>query len=104
MLKDVQVLTNQDNVADARLDVGSTSETVEVTTGTVEVQTSSSSLNNNFDSNQVLNVPVTGGAAFSALNLAMLAPNTIATPGGTQGTGGAIGGTAPEIITLRWTG
>ena len=96
VLKDVQVLTNQDNVADARLDVGSTSETVEVTTGSVEVQTSSSSLNNSFDSNQVLNVPVTGGIAFSALNLAMLAPNTIATPGGTQGTGGAIGGNRPR--------
>src|SRR6202022_1297222 len=48
------------------------------------------------DSNQVLNVPVTGGLAFSALNLAMLAPNTIATPGGTQGVGGAIGGTRPR--------
>jgi outer membrane receptor protein involved in Fe transport len=96
VLKDVPVLADQDNVADAHLDLGSASETVEVTTGNIEVQTTSSSLNNNFDSNQVLNVPVTGGLAFSALNLAMLAPNTIATPGGTQGVGGAIGGTRPR--------
>lgn len=92
----VSVLADQDNVADAHLELGSTSETVEVTTGSVEVQTTSSTLNNNFDSNQVLNVPVTGGTLYSALNLSILAPNTIATPGGVQGTGGAIGGTRPR--------
>lgn len=96
LLKDVPVLADQDNVADAHLTLGSTTETVEVTTGNVEVQTTSSSLNNNFDSSQVLNVPVTGGTLYSALNLAVLAPNTVATPGGTQGTGGAIGGTRPR--------
>jgi hypothetical protein len=94
--KDVTVLSNQDNVADAQLAIGQSSETVEVTTGTVEVQTTSSSLDNNFDNNQILNVPVTGGAAYSPLNLAMLAPNTVATPGGSQGVGGSVGGTRPR--------
>jgi uncharacterized protein YaiE (UPF0345 family) len=104
ILRDVPVLADQDNVADAHLTLGSTSETVEVTTGNVEVQTTSSSLNNNFDSGQVLNVPVTGGTLYSALNLAVLAPNTVATPGGSQGTGGSLEAPVHETITSRWTG
>jgi Carboxypeptidase regulatory-like domain len=92
----VSVLVDQDNVADARLQLGSASETVEVNASVAQVETTSSSLNNNFDSNQVLNVPVTGGTLYSALNLAILAPNTIAQPGGTQGIGGAVGGTRPR--------
>jgi outer membrane receptor protein involved in Fe transport len=94
--KDVPVLADQDNVADAKLEVGSNTEVVEVMAGAAQVETTSSALNNNFDSRDVLNVPVAGGAAYSALNLAILAPNTIAQPGGTAGTGGAIGGTRPR--------
>jgi len=37
--KDITVLANQDNVADARLEIGAASETVEVVAGTAEVQT-----------------------------------------------------------------
>jgi len=40
--KDFIVLANQDNVADARLEIGAATETVEVLAGTAEVQTSSS--------------------------------------------------------------
>ena len=94
--KGVVVGANQDNVADAHLEVGTASEVVEVSAGVSQVETTSSLLNNQFDSKDVLNVPVVGGAAYSALNLAILAPNTIAQPGGTAGTGGAIGGTRPR--------
>jgi Carboxypeptidase regulatory-like domain/TonB dependent receptor len=92
----VIVLVDQDNVADAKLSLGQTSETVEVDASASEIETTSSSFNNNFDTTQVLNVPVVGGAVYSALNLSMLAPNTTAQPGGTQGVGGAIGGTRPR--------
>ena len=94
--KGVPVGANQDNVADARLELGTASEVVEVSAGVSQVETTSSVLNNQFDSKDVLNVPVVGGAAYSTLNLAILAPNTIAQPGGTAGTGGAIGGTRPR--------
>jgi hypothetical protein len=94
--RDVQVLADQDNIADVRLEVGTTAETVEVIAGAAEVQTSSSTLNNNFASDQVLNVPVTGGTLNSALNLAILVPNTIAQPGGADGVGGAVGGNRPR--------
>ena len=94
--KNVPVLVDQDNVSDARLTLGSASEVVEVTAGAAQIETTSSALNNNFDTNAVLNVPVTGGTVYSVLNLAILAPNTTAQPGGSAGAGGAIGGTRPR--------
>src|SRR6202040_3876477 len=94
--KDVTVLADQENVADAQLQLGVASETVEVTAGTEQVQTTSSSLNNNFDSQALLNLPVVGGALSSPLNLAILAPNVVAQPGGTTGIGGSVGGTRPR--------
>jgi hypothetical protein len=94
--KGVPVGANQDNVADAHLELGSTAEVVEVLAGTAQVETTSSTFNNQFDSKDVLNVPVVGGAVYSPLNLAILAPNTTAQPGGSAGTGGAVGGTRPR--------
>jgi len=94
--KGVPVLVDQDNVADAHLSLGNASEVVEVTAAAAQIETTSSSLNNNFDSNQIANVPVVGGTLYSVLNLSILAPNTIAQPGGTVGVGGSIGGTRPR--------
>ncbi len=94
--KDVAVLADQDNVADAKLEIGTGSETVEVTAGSAEVQTTTSDLNNNYNGDQANNLPIQGGVVASALNLALLAPNVIAQPGGTQGIGGAVGGTRPR--------
>ena len=91
--KDVTVLADQDNVADARLEIGTAAETVEVVAGAAAVQTTSSDINNNFDSKDVLNLPSAAGVLNgSPLNLAILAPNVVATPGGTQGIGGSVGG------------
>ena len=95
--KGIPVLANQDNVADARLDIGAASETVEVVAGTAEVQTTSSDLTNNFSAQDVANLPSSAGVLNgSPLNLAILAPNVVATPGGAQGVGGAVGGTRPR--------
>ena len=93
----VPVLTNRDNVADARLSVGTTSETVEVIAGTAAVQTASSDLTHTFDAQDVADLPSSGGVLNgSPLNLAILAPNVVATPGGAQGVGGSVGGTRPR--------
>src|SRR5271168_1153550 len=95
--KDISVLSNQDNVADGRLEIGGATETVEVTSGAQEVETTSSQLNNNYDAKDVEDLPNASGTLNgSPLNLAVLAPNVIATPGGTQGIGGSVGGTRPR--------
>src|SRR5450432_734606 len=95
--KDVNVLANQENVADISLEIGSIAETVEVVAGAVEVQTTSSTLNNTYDSKDVIGLPQAPGVLNgSPLNLALLAPNVNAQPGGVTGVGGAVGGTRPR--------
>lgn len=97
VLAGVSVLANQDNVADARLNIGAESETVEVTAGAAVVQTASSDLTNTFESQDVANLPSSAGVLNgSPLNLAILAPNVVATPGGAQGVGGSVGGNRPR--------
>ena len=94
--KDVSVIANQDNVADAQVELGAATETIEVTGGAVEVQTSSSSLNNSFDTHSV-DLPNSAGTLNGTLlNLAVLAPNVVAQPGGVTGIGGSVGGTRPR--------
>lgn len=95
--KDVVVLADRDNTADAQLQVGTATEILEVVGDGVSVQTSSSSLSNDFNSQDVLNLPSGGGALNgSPLNLAVLAPNVVAQPGGVTGAGGSVGGTRPR--------
>ena len=94
---DVPVLADQDNVADAKLDLGVATETIEVSAGAVAVETASSALNNDYDSKDVLNLPNASGTLNgSPINLAVLAPNVIAQPGGVTGIGGSVGGTRPR--------
>lgn len=95
--KDVVVFADRDNTADAQLQVGTVTEIVEVDGTGVAIQTSSSSLGNDFNSQDVLNLPNAGGALNgSPLNLAVLAPNVVAQPGGVTGVGGSVGGTRPR--------
>jgi outer membrane receptor protein involved in Fe transport len=94
---EISVVANQDNVADARLDLGVATEIVEVSAGGVAIQTTSSELNNTFDSNNVSGLPSAAGTLNgSPLNLAVLAPNVVAQPGGVTGIGGSVGGTRPR--------
>lgn len=93
---DVPVLADRENVADVKLELGAATETVEVNAESVQVQISDASLNNTFDATEVANLPVVGGAVASPLNLAMLAPNVTAQPGGVTGIGGSVGGTRPR--------
>ena len=94
--KDVNVVANQQNEANARLEVGGMSEVVEVSSGAVTVQTTTSTLSSTFDTKDVELPNASGTLNGSPLNLAVLAPNVIATPGGTQGIGGSVGGTRPR--------
>jgi hypothetical protein len=95
--RDVVVLADHENTADAQLQMGGASEVVEVVGSAIEVDTSSSTLNNDFSSQDVQNLPNAGGALNgSPLNLAVLAPNVVAQPGGVTGVGGSVGGTRPR--------
>jgi hypothetical protein len=93
---DINVAANQDNVADARMDMGVATEVVEVSGGSVAIQTASSELNNTFDSRAVDLPNGAGTLNGSPLNLAVLAPNVVAQPGGVTGIGGSVGGTRPR--------
>jgi len=95
--KDVVVVADQDNLADAKLELGSAGETIEVVAGAVAVQTTDSTLTNDFDAKDVSGLPQAGGTLNgSPLNLAVLAPNVVAQPGGVTGVGGSVGGTRPR--------
>jgi outer membrane receptor protein involved in Fe transport len=93
---EIAVLANQDNVADAHLDLGVATEVVEVTGGAAEIQTTSSSINNTYDTRDVDLPNAAGTLNGSPLNLAVLAPNVVAQPGGVTGIGGSVGGTRPR--------
>jgi hypothetical protein len=93
---EVSVLANQDNVADAHMDLGVATEIVEVSGGAVQIQTTSSALNNTFDTSAVDLPNAAGTLNGSPLNLAVLAPNVVAQPGGVTGIGGSVGGTRPR--------
>ncbi len=93
---DVSVIANQDNEADAHLDLGIATEVVEVSGGAADVQTTSSSLNNTYDVRDVELPNAAGTLNNSPLNLAVLSPNVVAMPGGTTGIGGSVGGTRPR--------
>src|SRR5467141_1273357 len=93
---DISVIANQDNAADVHLDLGVATEIVEVSGGAVQIQTTSSALNNTFDSSAVDLPNGAGTLNGSPLNLAVLAPNVVAQPGGVTGIGGSVGGTRPR--------
>src|SRR5437016_2251682 len=93
---DISVIANQDNVADTHLDLGVATEVVEVTAGRAAIQTTSSDLNNTYDVSEVQLPNGAGTLNGSPLNLAVLAPNVVAQPGGVTGIGGSVGGTRPR--------
>src|SRR5207237_6047533 len=60
------------------------------------IQTTSSDLNNTYDVSEALLPNGAGTLNGSPLNLAVLAPNVVAQPGGVTGIGGSVGGTRPR--------
>src|SRR2546425_1797757 len=94
---EVIVLADKDNVVDAQLELGVATEVVEVSAGAVQVQTTSASLTNEFNAEDVSNLPQAPGTLNgSPLNLAVLAANVVAQPGGVTGIGGSLGGNRPR--------
>src|SRR5258708_30742719 len=67
----VTVTLGQTATADLKLELGDTTQRVEVTVGGVEVQTEDGNISSNFDTHQVENVPNPGG---DLTYIAQLAP------------------------------
>ncbi len=93
-VKDVSVTANNVTDRNVTLSVGGSNETVEVNAAVSEVQTTTSTITNEYSTQEVLNVPTGNG---SPLQLSIFAPNTTAQQGGISGTGGSVGGQRPDM-------
>jgi len=86
----VSVQSNQSIDVKVALQPQAAGEVVDVTAEGSLIQTESSQLQNTFDSNQALNVPVANGG--DVRNLAIYSAGITAQSGGTAGQGGSVGG------------
>ncbi|HET8827035.1 MAG TPA: carboxypeptidase-like regulatory domain-containing protein, partial [Terriglobales bacterium] len=93
-VKDVTVTANNVTDRNVTLSVGGSNETVEVNAAVSEVQTTTSTITNEYSTQEVLNVPTGNG---SPLQLSIFAPNTTAQQGGVSGVGGSVGGQRPDM-------
>lgn len=89
--QNLQVVLNQESTVDAALQVSGVGATnVEVTAASEAlIQTESSQLGKNFETRQVLDLPIFGNQNA----LALLSPNVVQQGAGVAGTGGSVGGT-----------
>src|SRR5580693_4037209 len=96
VVKDIQVESNQVAEANAMLEVGDVSATVEVEAGAELVKTESSELGATFAGKVVNDLPVNtlGG---DVKEFAVFAPGTTTQQGGVQGSGGSVGGLRPRF-------
>lgn len=94
-LKGVMVSANRTTDADAAMQLGELTTTVEVIGSAELVSLTTSTFGSTIDSKEIQDLPnsVQGG---SPLNLAILLPNTTTQAGGVLGEGGAIGGNRPR--------
>ncbi|HXU17938.1 MAG TPA: TonB-dependent receptor [Terriglobales bacterium] len=90
------VIVSANNVTDRNvtLSIGAQNESVEVNAGVTEVQTTTSTITNEYSTTEILNLPTGSG---SPLQLSIFAPNTTAQQGGIGGVGGAVGGQRPDL-------
>jgi outer membrane receptor protein involved in Fe transport len=99
--KGVSVTANNVTDRNVTLSLGSASETVEVNAAITEVQTTTSTVSNDFSQREVLDIP-TGNN--SPLQLSIYAPNTTAQQGGIGGVGGSVGGQRPNANSFNVDG
>lgn len=99
-LDDVRVELNQTTDLPAKLQIGATSESVEISAGGSElVDTSTTTLSKGFNQRQAVELAQTNiGGAFGGgvNNLALIAPNVSSSGGVGVGTGGSVGGQRPR--------
>ncbi|MEK7830461.1 MAG: carboxypeptidase-like regulatory domain-containing protein, partial [Acidobacteriota bacterium] len=99
-MNDVRVELNQTTDLPTKLQIGATSESVEISAGGSElVDTSTTTLSKGFNQRQAVELAQTNiGGAFGGgvNNLALIAPNVSSSGGVGVGTGGSVGGQRPR--------
>src|SRR6185503_12348129 len=96
-INDVRVQLKDVTDVSAQLEVGGTSESVEVTAGASElIDTTTTTLSKGFSSRQVSELAQTGIGAAGVNNLALIAANVSSSGGVGVGTGGSVGGQRPR--------
>ncbi|MBV9937931.1 MAG: carboxypeptidase regulatory-like domain-containing protein, partial [Acidobacteriaceae bacterium] len=95
VVNNVNVPLNQTVTANATLQIGTSSTSVNVTESAVAIDTTTAQLQSTFESRQIADVPTTSTGA-GVINLSLLAPG-VATSGGIGlGTGPSVGGQRPR--------
>jgi hypothetical protein len=99
-LNDVRVELNQTTDVSAQVQIGATTELIEISVGGVElVDTTTTTLSKGFNERQAVELAQTNfGGAFGGgvNNLALIAPNVSSSGGVGVGTGGSVGGQRPR--------
>jgi hypothetical protein len=95
VVKGIEIKANQVTDITAQLELGSITQTVEVTASAELVQTTSSQLGTSWGAREASEVPLPVLSG-NTLNLSMLQVGTTSQSGGVAGVGGAIGGNRPR--------
>ena len=96
-MKNVDIQLSKTSTANITLQVGSVSTSVDVSDIGAVIDTTTSQLQSNFDSRQIVNLPIIENAngLFGALNLSLLSAGVSSNGGVGQGTGPSVGGQRP---------
>jgi hypothetical protein len=94
-LKNVLITLNVTATANITLQVGTTATTVEVTETGTTIDTTTAQLQNNFTSQQLMDLPIASGGS-GAINLSLLAPGVATSGAVALGTGPSVGGQRPR--------
>ncbi|MCL5745483.1 MAG: carboxypeptidase regulatory-like domain-containing protein [Acidobacteria bacterium] len=96
-LQNLSVELNKNATANLQLQVGTLTTTVDVTEAAAAIDTTTAQVQSNFDSRQIVNLPIIENAQglFGALNLALLSAGVASNGGVGQGTGPSVGGQRP---------
>ena len=96
-IKGLDLQLNKTATANVTLQVSSVSATVDVTEAASSIDTTTAQLQNSFESNQIVNLPIIENAngLYGALNLSLLSAGVASNGGVGQGTGPSVGGQRP---------
>ena len=96
-LKNIDIQLSKTSTANITLQVGSVSTSVDVAETGVVIDTTTAQLQSNFDSRQIVNLPIIENAngLYGALNLSLLSAGVSSNGGVGQGTGPSVGGQRP---------
>jgi len=96
-LKNVEIQLSKTSTANITLQVGAVATSVEVSSTSVVIDTTTAQVQSNFESKQIVDLPIieNGNSFFGALNLSLLGAGVGSNGGVGQGTGPSVGGQRP---------